>query len=204
MDAIKLKARIREGRGKGYARKARVDGWIPAVYYGHNMETQAIEIDARDFATIVRNKNTSHLIELDLPGGEATSIIKDIQKHVYKDANFKHVDFQHIARGEKITIDIAVNVIGVCKGVKDEGGIFTQAVRKLTVQVLPSKIPDHFDVDISNIGLGESLHIRDLNFEDVEFAASDDTVIAYVSAPKEVVEEVAEVEDESKSEDETK
>ncbi len=200
MDAIKLKARFRDGRGKSYTRKARVDGWIPAVFYGEGMESKAIEVDNREFAKIVRDKNTTHLIELDLEGeGDATSIIKEIQRHPFVDAKFIHIDFQHIERGHKITLDIELKLIGVCKGVKEDGGILSQPVHKVTVECLPSHIPDHLELDITELRANEALHAKDINIENITVLDSPDEVIASVTLPK---AETAEVESEGAAEGE--
>lgn len=190
METINLKARYRTGVGKTNTNKVRKDGWIPAVYYGHDRETKHLEIDYREFAAIVRSRKTTHLINLVLPNETDTvSIIKEIQRNVLNNKDFYHIDFQHVAMDEKITVQCPIHVIGVAIGVKEEGGIFNQSKRLLTVECFPASLPEFVEVDVSELHIGHSIHVRDLSFPDLVIKDSPEEVIAVVVHPQAVVEE---------------
>lgn len=192
MDIIKLKARPRQGTGKSYTRKARAQRWVPAVYYGHNKETENIEVDGNDFAAIVRAKKTAHLIELGLEGRkDSVAVVKEIQKDVIRDANILHIDFQHVSMDEKITVAVPIEVIGIPIGVKDDGGILGHPVRHLNVECLPLDIPEKIVVDVSALRIGDSIHVRDLKIEKGEIKDSPDEVVALVNRPMKEEEVVA-------------
>lgn len=206
MEVVKLKARPRTGTGKSYTRKIRKQGWVPAVYYGHNMKTKNIEVDAREFGNIIREKKTSHLINLDLPEEkrDSTSVIKEIQRHVLKDNLFFHVDFQHVAMDEKITVNCPLQLIGEAIGVIEDGGILGHPKRTITIECLPANIPEYITVDVSELHIGNSIHIKDLEVPNVVIKDSPDDVIAVVAHPQAVVEEEPAVSEKVEEEAEAK
>ena len=192
MDIINLKARLRTGSGKSYTRKNRNMGWIPAVYYGHSRETINIEVDAREFAAIVRGRKTTHLINLELPGQESDgrSVIKEIQKNVIKNNQYYHVDFQHVAMDEKISVNVPIHILGTAIGVKEDGGILNHPKRTLSVECLPGDIPEFVEIDVSELKIGNSIHVSDLSIPNAEINDSPEEVIAVVVHPQAVIEEV--------------
>ena len=198
MDVINLKARHRTGKGKTYIHKIRKQGWIPAVYYGHSRETKNIEIDARQFGVLVRGKKTTHLINLELPGekGEGTSVIKEIQRNVIKDDLFYNVDFQHVVMDEKISVNIPVHIIGTALGVKEEGGILNHPKRTILVECFPADIPEHIEVDVSELNIGDSIHVSALSVPKAEIKDSPEDVVAVVAPPQAIEEEVPAVPEE--------
>ncbi len=196
MEVLELKTRLRTGTGKSYTRKIRQQGWIPAVYYGHNKETKHIEVDANEFLSIVRAKQTTHLINLKLSDeeGDSTSIIKEMQRHVLKDNLYFHIDFQSVSMDKKITVDCPVVLTGTAIGVTEDGGILNQSIRNVSVECLPADIPESIEFDISDLHLGKSIHVKDLVVQKAEIKSSLDDVIATVVQPQAIVEEVVEEE----------
>ena len=196
MEVLELKARLRTGTGKSYTRKIRQQGWIPAVYYGHDKETKHIEVDSNEFLALVRAKQTTHLINLKLGGedGDATSIIKEMQRHVLHENLYFHVDFQSVSMDEKITVDCPVILTGTAIGVTEEGGILNQSIRTISVECLPSDIPENVEFDVSDLHLGKSIHVKDLTVENAEIKNSPDDVIVTIVQPQAIVEEVTEEE----------
>jgi large subunit ribosomal protein L25 len=181
VEVIKLSARKRTGSGKSYTRKARAAGWIPAVSYGHGKETVAIEIDAKEFASIVRKKQTTHLFDLGLGSDKETgAIIKEVQPHVIKRDTYLHVDFQQVNVNERVVIHCPVVLEGVAAGVK-EGGILEHPVRELQIECMPHLIPENVKIDISSLKIGQSIHVRDINLGTAVIKDSPDEVIAVVS-----------------------
>jgi large subunit ribosomal protein L25 len=185
LEIIKLKARARTGTGKSYTRKVREQGWVPAVFYGAEIEPQNIEIDKKEFAALVRNKKLTHLIDLGLSGGKtaAISVIRDVQRHVIIDDKFLHVDFQHVAMDKKVTVDCPIIFTGIPIGVKESGGVLGHPVKTLKIECMPTDIPENVSVDVSALAIGDSIHVRDISFPHLTIKASPDEVLAVVTRP---------------------
>ena len=185
MDIIKLKARPRTGTGKSYTRKIRLQGWIPAAYYGEGIEPQNIEIDKKEFAAIVRGKKLTHLVDLGLAGGKEASIavIREVQRHVIIDDKFLHIDFQHVAMDKKVTVDCPLLLTGIPIGVKESGGVLGHPVKLLKIECMPTEIPENITIDVSALAIGDSIHVRDVSFPNIVIKASPDEVLAVVTHP---------------------
>jgi large subunit ribosomal protein L25 len=182
LDIIKINARLRSGTGKSYTGKARAAGWIPAIYYGHNRVAQNVEIDAVEFSTLVRTKKTGHLIDLGFKeeAGDAIAIIKEVQRDVIDRKKFLHIDFQHVNMNEVVVVKVAIELTGLPIGVKDEGGILNHMTKSINVECLPVNIPEKIFVDVTNLKVGESIHLRDITVPDAQIKDSGDEVIAVV------------------------
>lgn len=197
MDIVNLKTRLRTGSGKSYARKTRRQGWIPAVYYGHNRDTMSLEVELKEFCALVRNKKTSHLINLGLEEGDDSdiAIIKDIQKHVLTDNFYYNIDFQHINMDEKICVYCRINLVGIPDGVKDDGGILSHQTRQIEIECLPTDIPEMIDVDVAGLRIGDSVHVSDISVPKIVIKDAPEEVIAVVVQPQIAVEEVESTEE---------
>ena len=185
MEIIKLTARPRTGTGKSYTRKVREQGWVPAVFYGSEIEPQNIEIDKKEFAALVRGKKLTRLIDLGLSGGKEASIavIRDVQRHVIIDDKFLHVDFQYVAMDKKVTVDCPIVFTGIPIGVREAGGVLGHPVKTLKIECMPSDIPENVSVDVSALEIGDSIHVRDVSFPNLTIKASPDEVLAVVTHP---------------------
>jgi large subunit ribosomal protein L25 len=130
------------------------------------------------------------VVELTLDGQSVRTLIREIQRHPFK-RQVLHVDFQALVAGEKVTVDVPIVLVGIPEGVRLSGGTLDQVMRELTVEVDPSNIPNHVDVDVSALNVGDSLHVSDINLpEGVEVQDDPETTICVVVPPR-VVEEVA-------------
>jgi large subunit ribosomal protein L25 len=183
LDIVKLTARVRPGSGKSYTHKARAQGWIPAVYYGRKRTAQNIEIQAIDFSKLVRNRKTRNLVDLGLveEKGEAIAIIKEIQRDILDEKKFIHIDFQHVAMDENVTVKVPIELAGIATGVKEQGGVLGRAAKFLNVECLPVNIPEKVSVDVSNLKIGDSIHVRDISVPNAVIKDSPDEVIAVVT-----------------------
>lgn len=190
MASAQLNATPRSDVGKGVARSLRREGRIPAVIYGHAREPQPLAIDQRELDRLLSHiAAESTVIELTFDGGTSRTLIREIQRHPFK-PQILHVDFQELVAGEKVTVDVPIILGGVPEGVRAEGGILDQTMRELTIHVDPANIPNHIDVDVSALGIGDSVHVSDLSLpEGVEVLDDEDATICVVSAPRAVVEE---------------
>ena len=190
MASAQLNATPRSDVGKGVARSLRREGRIPAVIYGHAREPQPLAIDQRELDRLLSHiAAESTVIELSFDGTTSRTLIREIQRHPFK-PQILHVDFQELVAGEKVTVDVPIILGGVPEGVRAEGGILDQTMRELTIHVDPAHIPNHIDVDVSALGIGDSVHVSDLSLpEGVEVLDDEDATICVVSAPRAVVEE---------------
>ncbi|HYW33054.1 MAG TPA: 50S ribosomal protein L25 [Gemmatimonas sp.] len=162
MAAATLNAAVRTETGKGAARKIRQSGSIPAVIYGHGREPQSLVMNTRETDRLLaRITPGATVIELNIDGKVARSLIREIQRHPFK-RTIVHIDFQELVAGETVIVRCPIVYIGTPEGVRLEGGILDQVLHELSVEADPSSIPSHIDVDVSGIKLGKSLHVSDL------------------------------------------
>ena len=190
MAVIQLKGARREQIGKGWARKARAAGQIPAVIYGHGENPQPIAVDFREFELALRgHKGSNAIVNLNVGGGEVTALVRDVQYDPLSRAII-HLDFQHISLTEQIEVSVAIKLTGLAVGVKDGGGILEAILRELDIRCLPTQIPSSIEADVSMLAVGDSIHVRDLNVPNVTVLNDPDTTIATVVPPT-VMEEKA-------------
>lgn len=191
----------REGSGKGAARQLRAQGKIPGILYGQDEKPLGIVIDAHDFHLLVHTKGGEHsLLDLTVEGHPDLScraMIKDVQHHPVR-GHFLHADFFRIDMNKKITTLVPVIMIGQSKGVI-EGGVLDHQTRELSIECLPSDVPEDFVVDVTELLIGQNVLVRDIEIpEGVTVLISGDRALVSVHAPRvieEVVEEVEELEE---------
>jgi large subunit ribosomal protein L25 len=196
MATANLSATPRTESGKGVARKLRAQHRIPGVLYGHHREPQPLVLDARELDRLIEHFATeTTVVELALDGQSVRTLIREVQRHPYK-RQVLHVDFQALVAGEKVTVDIPIVLVGIPAGVRVGGGVLDQVLRELTVEVDPSEIPNHIDVDVSALELAESVHVSDLVLPaGVTVLDDSDATVCVVGTPRVVEEEApAEVE----------
>jgi len=190
MASASLSAELRSSSGKGVARKLRAAGQVPGIVYGHGREPQALAVNARDLDKLLSGIAAgSTVIELTLAKATTRTLIREIQRHPFK-KQILHVDFMELVAGEKVIVDIPLVFVGIPEGVRLSGALLEQIVHSIEVNVDPSNIPNHIDVDVTNLAMGHSLHVRDLKLpEGLEVLTDEDTTICAVIAPRAVVEE---------------
>jgi large subunit ribosomal protein L25 len=200
MEKTKLEASERKDLTKSGTKKIRREGLIPGVFYSKNNTPIHIDVVDKAINSLVFTTKT-HLISLVLEGhDEYECIIKDIQFHPVTDKVI-HFDLLGLTKGEKIKLEIPLQLVGASIGVK-EGGVIQHVMHKVEVECLPRNIPEHIVVDVSGLKLGDSFHIRDLNYEDIEFMVPKESLIVQVTHPK-VKEEVAPTEEAAVGEEPT-
>jgi len=210
LDLIEIKTKIRTTTGNGPARRLRVSGQIPAVLYGPKTEPVLLSVDKSDLELLFKKGGIGQVV-LNLviqKNGETTTrpaMIKELQTHPVS-RNFIHIDFYEIKMDQKITAKIPVVTTGKAKGV-EAGGILQIIRRELEVECLPLEVPESIEVDISDLDIGDSIHVGQIHVEgEVEFLEEDDYTVVTVSSPKmeeEPEEEEAEEEEGEKEEGET-
>lgn len=188
MEKTRLKASQRTDFSKSSTKKIRKEGLIPGVFYSKSIKPIPIDVSDKAINPLVFTSKT-HLISLELDGHEAYEcIIKDVQFDPVTD-KLIHFDLLGLTKGEKIKLEIPIQLAGSPIGVR-EGGIIQQVMHKVEIECLPKNIPEHIVVDVSNLKLGDSIHISDLKIEDIEFTDPADSLIVQVTHPK-IKEEAA-------------
>jgi large subunit ribosomal protein L25 len=188
METTKLKASERKDFSKSETRRIRNEGFIPGVFYSKNNQLIHINVADKAINPLVFTAKT-HLISLELEGhDEYECIIKDVQFHPVTDKVI-HFDLLGLTKGEKIKLEIPVQLVGSPVGLK-EGGVIQHVMHKIEVECLPRNIPEHITIDISGLNLNDSVHISDLKYDDIAFTDSQDSLIVQVTHAK-VKEEAA-------------
>jgi large subunit ribosomal protein L25 len=201
---IIVKATQREGRGKNDARRARRAGQVPVTIYGGEGEAVSALAPLSELAAILRSdtgRNT--ILTLDVDGvGTAEVMFIDRQIDPVR-SRLVHADFKRLVKGEKIEATVPLRLVGEPIGVREHAGVLEQIVREVEIRCEPREIPEHIDVDVTNLGVHEVLHVSDIPVTaGVEILEEADAVIATVGMVKEEVVEVAPVEGEALAEPE--
>jgi len=194
MEAI-LEATTRDTFGKNEARRTRAAKRVPAVLYGATSDggahdATAISVDPRALLKILRSEaGANTLISLKLAGGgDARVLIKEFQVDPIT-SEVLHADFYRVNMDRKIKVTVPVSLKGESRGVKQEGGVLDFVHREVEIEVLPANIPDAIEVDVTNLGVGDAVHVRDLAADAAWTPVSDaDMMIVHVVTIK-VVEE---------------
>lgn len=191
MATASLNASIRSERGTGVARKLRQAGQVPAIIYGHGREPQSLALNTREVERLLGTISAgSTVIELNMGGATARTLIREIQRHPFK-RSILHIDFQELVAGEKVTVSVPLRFTGTADGVRNSGGILEETMHQVHVRVDPSFIPDHIDVDVTPLTIGHSFHISDLKLpEGVTILDDASATVCVCAAPQAAVEEV--------------
>src|SRR5438876_2340522 len=190
MEAI-LEAITRDTSGKNEARRTRREGRVPAVVYGASTEgasrtTTPIAVEPKALLKILHSESGANtLISLRLPGtGDAKVLVKEFQIDPLT-RQVLHADFYRVAMDRVIQVTIPVTVKGEPKGVKQQGGVLEIIRREIEIECLPADIPEHVEVDVSELMLHQGIRVRELTVDPKWKAVSDpDMMIVHVIAPK--------------------
>jgi large subunit ribosomal protein L25 len=186
MAIVQLKGEVRERHGKGPARSVRREGKVPGVIYSRGEPCLSISIDRKELVTVMAGHAGSNvIIDLRVAGLEAQdrkALIRELQRDPIT-GEIIHIDLQHISMTQVITVDVPVHVTGIAIGVKDFGGILEFVTRSITVECLPTDIPDSVTVDISPLGIHDSIHVRDVSIPNATIVIDPDQVLVTVVAP---------------------
>ena len=185
-DNVVLKADVRDAVGKQAVKHLRQQGRLPAVVYGENLAPIVCSVSLKDLELIIHDQGRNALVSLEMGeggNGQDTTIIKEIQHHPLK-AEMQHVDFQRISMTEKITVEVAVEAVGIPVGVRTEGGILEHMLYEVDVECLPSDIPDKIVFDVYGMNIGDTIHISDLVVDgNVDIVTEGDRSVFVVAPP---------------------
>jgi len=204
LELIELKTNIRTTTGNGPARRLRQKGQIPAVLYGPGTESVLLSVNISDIDRILKKGRIGQaLLNLVILNNEETStktvMVKELQHHPVS-RDFLHIDFYEVAMDRKIMVNIPVTTIGKAKGV-ETGGILQIVRRELEVQCFPLDVPESIEIDITDLDVGDSIHLGDISRQSkIEFLYDENITVVTVVTPK--IEEEEEVVEEAEAEGE--
>lgn len=197
MKTIELTVERRSTRGKNEARRTRASRKIPAVVYGAGKETVPITVDTRALSDAFRGgagENAIFLLKLHGSDQSRHAMIKDFQRDPVTRRPV-HLDFVRVLMDTKIRVGVAIEVIGVARGVKADGGILDFVTREIEVECLPANIPEHLPVDVSDLGIGDALRVSAIQApEGVTILEDPERVVVHVAHPAQEVVAAPEVE----------
>jgi large subunit ribosomal protein L25 len=193
MSQVVFAAKSRTEAGSGGARRIRRAGRIPAVVYGRSGKALSIDLDALEFVNNVKGISESTIVTINVDGQVHQAFVKDTQRNI-TDGKILHVDFYEVEAGVSLRAKVSVHVFGNPIGVR-EGGILESPLHEIEVECLPKDLPERIDVDIAELKVNQSIHVRDLNLgEGVRLISNPDQVVALVKFAKAEVEAAAETE----------
>ena len=186
---IELTATTFKTDKKGDVKRLRKEGKIPAVLYGHKEKTKRIFVGQKEFKKVLDAlQQETVIVNLKVGNKSYPCVIKSLQQNPL-DEKLLHVDFQHIHKKEKIRATVPIHAVGEAPGVK-KGGILDVHLHEVVVRSLPDALPSHINIDVSNLDLGETVHLRDLAIPNVDFELSLDTTVVSVLVPRAVEAEI--------------
>jgi len=195
MAKVSLAAASRTESGKGVARSLRREGRVPATMYGHGIAARSLSVDHKLLAKL-----------LEVIGGEAAlvdvsiddsapvlALVREVQRNPVRRADVIHIDLYAVVATEAITVEVPVHIVGVADGVRNQGGVLDHHLHRLTVKCLPGDIPEHIDVDVTDLTVGHAVHIRDISIAKGEIMNDPDvSVVSIIQARAEVAAAVVE------------
>lgn len=198
MSEILLEVHEREATGKNANRRLRAAGDVPAVVYGAGQDPAAIQVPERKVLEILRTGsggNTVFLLQLHGTDKKRHAMIRELQTDALT-GEMIHIDFQRILMDQKIKVTVPIELHGEAEGVKTEGGFLDFVTRDIEVECLPGEIPQHVELDVSALHIGQHLEAGDLELpEGLELQTDEERVIVSVAVQKVVEEEEEEDED---------
>lgn len=194
MKEISVPATTRERVGRGSGRRARVAGDIPAVIYGPEIDPMPIAVNERELRAALKTTGLSAIINLNVNGKTTKTIIREIQRDPISSRAI-HIDFHAISMTKPLHISVPIHFDGIPIGVKVDGGIMQVTMREMEISCLPSDIPEQIEINVEELGIGDSIHVRDLDVPKAKMLAEPQRTVVVISAPTIVkVEETAEEE----------
>jgi large subunit ribosomal protein L25 len=176
--ANKLTAAVRTETGKGASRRARRNGKVPAVLYGHGADPQHLELDGHDFSAVLRHSGTNAVLTLDIDGKEQLALTKALEIHPIR-RNIQHADLLVVRRGEKVTVEVNV----VVEGEAASGSLVTQDANTIEIEADVQSIPDHLTVSIEGAEIGTQFTAAQITLPSgVTLVSDPDTLVVNVVA----------------------
>lgn len=191
MEQINLRGYTGRAHGSRESRRVRREGAVPGIIYGHGLEALPVAVDRRELhAALHTEAGLNALINLQVNGDEYLTVAREVQRHPVR-GDIIHLDFIRISLDEAIEAEVPVEFVGIPVGVREGKGIVETPSASVMVSALPTNIPSHVTLDITNLKVGDSLRVSDLPiFEGVTYVSDSEHLLVMVTMPAAVVAEV--------------
>ena len=189
METIEIQIEPREAGAKGRAKQLRREGKLPGIFYGPKAESVPLELDRKDFLSRVAGLEGSHLIRIKSSSpllAERVALVKEMQFHPVT-GEVVHADLYEVDLSARIRVKVPLHFVGKAEGVV-RGGILQPVVREIEVECLPMDIPEYFDVEVSSLDIGHSLHVKDLSIPEGVTAVYESNLTLVTVVPPTVEE----------------
>ena len=211
MEQLELSTTLRKEKGKGAAKRLRREGFIPGIFYGPNAQPVPLTLDPKELEKALSTEYGSRvLLKLSISGYDRKKRIAMVKEIQIDPVTYRwtHADFYAIDLKREVEVEVPVKIVGASPGVK-MGGILEQIRRELMIKALPNNIPSVIEINISDLGIGDSIHVDDIAPENYTIVADSNFTILTISSPEAEavegeVEEVEELEEEQKEAEEEK
>jgi len=178
-----LKGKVRERTGSRYARRARAAGGLPAVVYGHKEEPVSVTLEAHEAILHFHKGERVFQLELEGQADSETVLLRDLQFD-HLGTNIVHADLARVDLNERVNVTVPVQLVGVgeCKGLKSSGATLMHPVTTLDLECAVTRLPEHVDVDIRDLDMGGTIHVKDvkLPFDTMKMLSDPDGVVAHI------------------------
>jgi large subunit ribosomal protein L25 len=159
---VKLTAERRTATGRSAVRKLKTSGFVPAVIYGSKDKPETLQVSKRDINSLLSHAAGENiLVELEVAGQSRLALVQEVQ-HAPLGGAVLHIDFHAVSQDEVIEADVPLEPIGTANGVKNMGGLLEQNLRTLAIECLPRDLPDVLRVDVAELNIGDSIHVREI------------------------------------------
>jgi len=189
LETIEIQVEPREAGAKGKAKQLRREGKLPGIFYGPKAESVPLELDRKDFLSRVAGLEGSHLIRIKSSSpllAERVALVKEMQFHPVT-GEVVHADLYEVDLSARIRVKVPLHFVGKAEGVV-RGGILQPVVREIEVECLPMDIPEYFDVEVSSLDIGHSLHVKDLSIPEGVTAVYESNLTLVTVVPPTVEE----------------
>ncbi len=186
MQTVNLAAESRSNTGKGAARSLRRAGKVPAVIYGSSIAAQALAVDHQVLGRLLETiGGEAALLDVSIDGAAPIrALVREVQRNPVRRSDVIHLDLYAVVADEAIEVDVPVHIVGTAEGVRNQGGVLDHHLHRITLKVLPGEIPDHIEIDVTNLMLGHAIHISDITVANGEIVNDDGVSIVSVIASR--------------------
>ncbi|MFQ6115142.1 MAG: 50S ribosomal protein L25 [bacterium] len=195
MEEIVLNAETRKNVGKKATKQLRNTGKVPGIYYFHGEDSVPIAVDEKHLKKLIHEETSIFNLRFD-SGKKSRCVIREVQWDPLWGKPL-HVDLMGVKLTEKVTVAVPVHLVGTPIGVKQSGGILQHLIREIEIEALPLDIPEHFEIDVSDLDIGDGIRVEEISIEKVKVLSDPSQSIVVVRPPKVAVEPtVEEIEEE--------
>ncbi len=181
-----LEVATRAGTGKGAARSLRRQGKVPGVIYGHGRAAEPVAVDTTALQKLLGGISAATtVVDIAVDGRPPVkALIREIQRDSLRPGEILHLDLYEVRADEAVTVEVPIQLVGIPDGVRNFGGVLDHSLREVELEVLPADIPDHIELDVTGLGIGDSLFVRDISVATGTVLNDPDTPVCSVVAPR--------------------